>query len=335
MMTHRSVALIGIICGILVLAGCRFAAQTAVSPDPTTVPTTAVATSTPTVTPTPPPTLTPTATPAPTATPEPAAARFAIIGDLGTPGIISEAVANLVKGWQPEFIVTTGDNNFPNGEAATIDPNVGQYYHEFIHPYQGEYGAGAETNRFFPILGNHDWDVPGATPHFDYFTLPGNERYYRVVREPVTIYALNSMPGEPDGIEADSQQAAWLQQELAASTTCWDLVFFHHTAYTSGHRGPAPWMRWPFAEWGADATFSGHNHIYERVMLDGFPYITNGLGGAPRYAFAETVAAGSEVRYNLDHGAMLVETVAGQLSLQFVTITGEVIDSYTMEKSCP
>jgi hypothetical protein len=274
--------------------------------------------------------------PLPTATPTPAPqqVRFAVISDLGEAGPIAEQVADLVKSWEPEFIVTGGDNNFPHGEAATIDDNIGQYYHEYIHPYQGSYGEGAETNRFFPILGNHDWDAPGATPHFDYFTLPGNERYYHVVREPVAIYALNSMPGEPDGIDQESAQAAWLQQEMAASDTCWNLVFFHHTAYTSGHRGSSEWMRWPYPEWGADATFSGHNHVYERVMRDGFPYITTGLGGAPRYAFADTVIEGSVIRYNLDHGAMLVEAVGGSLTFQFVTRTGEVIDTYTMEKEC-
>ena len=25
-------------------------------------------------------------------------------------------------------------------------------------------------------------------------------------------------------------------------------------------------MRWPFAEWGASAVLSGHDHLYERVM---------------------------------------------------------------------
>lgn len=280
-------------------------------------------------------TLTPTATPEPSPTPEPQSARFAVIGDLGSPGPISEEVANLVKGWEPDFIVTTGDNNFPNGAAETIDANIGQYYYAYIHPYVGTYGPGADSNRFFPILGNHDWDVPGATPYFDYFTLPGNERYYSVVREPVTIYALNSMPGEPDGIDSESAQAAWLRRELAGSTTCWNLVFFHHTAYTSGHRGPSEWMRWPYREWGADATLSGHNHIYERVMIDDFPYFTNGLGGAPRYAFADEIAEGSAVRYNADHGAMLVEAVDWQITFQFVTRLGEVIDTFTLEKDCP
>ncbi len=336
-MIQRSFVLLWLLSSTMLLSGCGNAAEPATlapPPAPTAVP----AAIRPTVTQTVPPTATATIAPSPsptlTPTPEPQTARFAVIGDLGEPGSISAAVAELVQSWEPEFIVTTGDNNFPNGEAETIDANIGQYYHAYIHPYQGDYGAGAETNRFFPILGNHDWDVPGATPYFDYFTLPGNERYYRIVRGPTAIYALNSMPGEPDGIDQESVQAAWLQQELAESTACWDLVFFHHTAHTSGHRGPSPWMRWPYQEWGADATLSGHNHIYERVMVNGFPYLTNGLGGAPRYAFADSFAEGSAVHYNAEHGAMLVEAVDGRITFRFVTIGGELIDTFTLEKPC-
>src|SRR5690349_11205049 len=63
--------------------------------------------------------------------------RFANIGDFGLAGRGEEAVANLVKSWQPEFIVTNGDDNYQQGSAATIDKNIGQYYHDYIFPYVG------------------------------------------------------------------------------------------------------------------------------------------------------------------------------------------------------
>src|SRR5688572_15104008 len=127
-------------------------------------------------------------------------ASFAVIGDFGHAGPVEQAVADVVKSWNPDFILTVGDNNYPDGEASTIDENVGQYYHEYIGNYEGSYGPGAATNRFFPILGNHDWRADGAQPFLDYFTLPGNERYYDFVRGPVHFFALDSDPSEPDGI---------------------------------------------------------------------------------------------------------------------------------------
>ena len=62
------------------------------------------------------------------------------------------AVADLVTSWKPAFVVTTGDNNYPKGEAATIDDNIGKYYSDFIGNYRGRYGRGSSENRFFPVL---------------------------------------------------------------------------------------------------------------------------------------------------------------------------------------
>ena len=83
--------------------------------------------------------------------------RFAVIGDYGDAGEPEADVAALVKSWNPEFIITTGDNNYPSGAAETIDENIGQYYHEFIS-LPGTYGEGADTNRFF-LSCNHDWQA--------------------------------------------------------------------------------------------------------------------------------------------------------------------------------
>src|SRR4051812_45485396 len=85
--------------------------------------------------------------------------RFAAIGDYGTNDPKEAAVAQLVKNWKPEFIITLGDNNYSGGESTTIDQNVGKYYHEYILNYHGSYGAGSiGVQRFFPCFGNHDWD---------------------------------------------------------------------------------------------------------------------------------------------------------------------------------
>src|SRR3972149_3571495 len=105
--------------------------------------------------------------------------KFAVIGDYGANTQAEEDVANLVKSWNPEFIVTVGDNNYENGSASTIDENIGQYYHEFIFPYLGTYGNGSpDSNRFFPVPGNHDWNIPNLIPYLDYFTLLNNKRFY-------------------------------------------------------------------------------------------------------------------------------------------------------------
>ncbi|MCK4898150.1 MAG: metallophosphoesterase, partial [Anaerolineales bacterium] len=264
-----------------------------------------------------------------TPTPEPVV-RFAVIGDFGSGGQPESDVSDLVKSWGPDFIITTGDNNYPDGSHETIDANIGQFYHEFIYPYTGDYGDGADNNRFYPTLGNHDWNTLNAQPHFDYFTLPGNERYYDFTWGPLHFFALDSDSREPDGVGSSSIQADWLKEGLANSNANWKVVYMHHPPYSSGRHGSVDWTRWPYKEWGATAVLAGHDHTYERVIVDGFPYFVNGLGGGPIYSFDE-IMEGSQVRYNADYGAMLVEAVHARITFQFIDRQGELIDTYTIE----
>jgi tartrate-resistant acid phosphatase type 5 len=283
-------------------------------------------------------------TPVPTS--EPGQVRFAVIGDYGNGGDDEARVADLVDSWNPDFVITTGDNNYPDGKSSTIDSHIGQFYSSYIGDYQGDYGSGSAANRFWPSLGNHDWhtiscsggDCTGA--YFDYFTLPGNERYYEVDLGLVHLYAVDSDSDEPDDRDQDSAQAHWLQSRLAASTSCYNLVYFHHPPYSSGRHGSSTTMRWPFSAWGADAVLNGHDHTYERLEVDGIPYFVNGAGGASLYDF-ENIGdlppeATSLVRYNQDYGAMLVTATTGGITYQFYNASGSLIDEYTPpQQACP
>jgi hypothetical protein len=273
---------------------------------------------------------TPTPTTIPSLTPSSGSTRFAVIGDYGDGSQAELDVANLLKSWNPDFVITTGDNNYPDGAANTIDAKIGQFYHEFIYPYLGAYGAGASMNRFFPSLGNHDWTTSNARPYLDYFTLPGNERYYDYVWGSVHFFVIDSDDREPDGNTSSSMQATWLHNKLAVSTSIWNIVYLHHPPYSSGSTHPSdPTLQWPFAAWGADAILAGHSHTYERIYQNGIVYFVNGLGGGSIHTFG-TPVSGSQVRYNGDYGAMLVIANASQITFQFINRAGTLIDSYSL-----
>lgn len=258
---------------------------------------------------------------------------FAVIGDYGGGGTAEASVAAQVNSWNPDFIITVGDNNYPNGLAATIDQNIGQFYHAYMYPYKGTYGSGAAINRFFPVLGNHDWgdsypNPSGDQPYLNYFTLPNNNRYYDFVWGPIHFFALDSDPNEPDGAAYPSVQSAWLQAGLKSATEPWKLVYFHHTPYSSDTtHGPSAWMQWPFADWGASAVLSGHAHTYERLLENGIPYFVNGLGGEGIYDFNTVPETGSQVRYNLNYGAMKITASDTTITYQFITRDGSLRDS--------
>jgi len=246
---------------------------------------------------------------------------FAVIGDFGYAGPAEQAVADLVSEAQPEFIVTVGDNNYPNGSLDTWDENVTAYYGDYL-------ARGA----FFPAWGNHDWGYHRKKlPALEKVTyLPEPGRYYDFVRGPVHFFVLDSNWQEPHGIGADSRQAQWLKEGLAASTTPWQVVVLHHAPYSSGHHGSQPNLQWPYAEWGADIVLAGHDHTYERIARDGIFYIVDGVGGHPSlYAFEHEVE-GSLVRFNEDHGALFVWADAGQMRFEMHTVNHGVIDTFAL-----
>jgi hypothetical protein len=260
--------------------------------------------------------------------------HFAAIGDFGyaVAGSYEAPVAMLVHNLLPDFIITLGDNNYVDGSAEWIDRNIGQYYGRYISPYLGQFGPGATENRFFPSLGNHDWLTPGAQPYLDYFTLPGNERYYDVVRGDVHLFAIDSDISEPDGVTVGSVQARWLRDALAASTARWRVVYMHHPPYSSGSHGSTVALQWPFREWGANLVLAGHDHIYERLSVDGLTYVICGLSGYPeKYAVADPPLAGSISSYVANHGALIIDADDTRLRVRLCAIgTPQPIDEVVL-----
>ncbi|MBI5825033.1 MAG: metallophosphoesterase [Chloroflexi bacterium] len=259
---------------------------------------------------------------------------FAVIGDYGLAGQNEADVANLVKSWNPDFIVTAGDNNYQDGAAWSIDDNIGQYYHDYIFPYTGKYGNGSATRRFFPALGNHDWGANGAKPYFNYFGYYKQQTFYDFVQGPVHFFVLDSDKNEPEGVASTSAQAKWLKKSLAASTSTFNIIILHHPPYSSGRHGSNVYMQWPFKDWGADAVIAGHDHTYERLLVNGIPFFVNGIGGAELYKFENTLPE-SQVRFNLDFGAMRVEATSASMKFQTITRAGVLVDEYTIGQSNP
>lgn len=256
------------------------------------------------------------------------AQKFAAIGDFGVDDKNQRDVANLVKSWNPEFIITLGDNNYPDGEQSTIDKNIGKYYSDYIYPYKGSYGSGATTNKFFPVAGNHDYYTSGAVPHYNYFELPGNERYYDFVKGNVHFFAINSNKEEPHGILEDHRQAKWLKRKLGESTAKWKIVYMHHAPYSSGRHGSNSKLQWPYAEWGATVVIAGHDHHYERLEADGIPYFVNGAGGRSLYSIKPAIKE-SQVMHK-DYGAMLIDANSSFINFKFYTTDNVLVDSYTI-----
>jgi len=283
---------------------------------------------------------------------------FAVIGDFGDGSSSEAAVANMVHSWDPDFIITTGDNNLGtlSGPGQQWTAYVGNFYGQYT---LGDTSGGSNrypeqtgtTQRFFPSVGNHDTPTSsGTTAHYlDYFhdevSGPGRlptgtgshssaASYYDFVVGDAHFFAVDSDHIDPTTMAA---QKAWLQAGLEGSTSKFDFVYFHHAAYSScSSHSSTEQMQWPFQQWGATAVFGGHDHVYERIILtdddhDAFPYFTVGFSGRSLYGFA-TPIEGSVVRYSSDYGALRVTLDGDQAIFDAFSIAGggAQVDTYSL-----
>ena len=255
----------------------------------------------------------------------PGTVRVAVVGDYGNPGMIGDKVANAAKVWDPDVVATLGDNIHQNG-----DPKM------FAADVRDRYGWAMEKGILVLVEGNHDqlgWPADAIPllqqPELSYLN---NQRYFHwpIDRGLVDLFVLNSDPGEPDGRTWDSIQGRWLQDKLSISQANYKLVLMHESPFSSCQFGSQKELQWPFKKWGATAVLAGHCHFYQLMIIDGFPYFVNGLGGSPEKSEFLTPVPGSETQYNDDWGLMLIEADTSRINFRFVTIGGRVIDSYSI-----
>ena len=259
---------------------------------------------------------------------------FAAIGDYGDAGGPARQVSELVKSWNPAFIITLGDNNYAQGisrRSSKTSLSTTTISSTTLMPRKDTQCEGRaaidKTNRFFPSIGNHDaYSSTSYQPYLSFFTLPGKETYYDFERGSVHFFVLNSSDGDSSRC-CDTEQAVWLKEELARSTSLFNIVYFHHPPYSSSEHGSNATMQWPFEEWGASAVLTGHDHVYERITRKdspGFPYLVNGLSGRqeiyPCNVHPLDQAVFDSFCYNKNYGAIRATIAGNRLTFQFYTI---------------
>lgn len=254
---------------------------------------------------------------------------FAVIGDYGKSGNAEEEVATMVKSWNPDFILTTGDNNYQKGELATIQENISDYYGDYIYNFDApeEYRCEGtsfveEVNRFFPTPGNHDANnSDGLLPYLNFFTLPQGEEYYSFKWGSVNFYSLNSCAVNME------EQHQWLSEQLAISHTPFQIVYFHHSPYSPGPHGNESKMQWDFYAQNVNLVLTGHDHIYSRISRfdeEGLYYIVNGVGGRSLYSSSVNPLPADQFDtfyYDSDYGAIRAVATANKLVVEFYAVS--------------
>lgn len=213
--------------------------------------------------------------------------RIWVVGDCGRGSTFQREVRDAYYTWTgsrvPDLCLMLGDNAYNSGTDT-------EYQTGFYNIYPTYF-------RKMPVwstLGNHDANNGSTSttanfPYFDMFTFPtngecggvpsGTERYHSFDYGNVHVINLDSQASSRNTIEqngADGPMAAWLRQDLAATTKTWILAIFHHPPYSKGSHdsdteSQMVQMRTHFGpimeNGGVDLVLVGHSHAYERSML--------------------------------------------------------------------
>ena len=240
----------------------------------------------------------------------PATVRFAVKGDWGDATPAQAAVTRRMCGEDRRdpfaFLVTTGDNfSVPLGTAT--DAN-------FTRPERCLLRRGL---RWYAAWGNHDVHGTGTAE-----ALGSPQRYRAVERGPMLLLVLDG--NAPD----DPGQTRFVRRALASSSRPVRIVAFHQPIRTAGPHPPAEAARrrWEplFRRGGVTLVLQGHNHLYERIEVDGITYITTGGGGAQVYPCIR-LAEGLR-RCAFQHHFLTVDVTAAGASVRAITPRGTTIE---------
>ena len=268
---------------------------------------------------------------------------FALIGDYGDSGSKVRDVADMVKSWNPEFVVTAGDNNYETGQLSNMPDNIGQYYSDYIYNPDAPDGYRCigqadidEENRFFPSPGNHDYGSDINTNYLAYFTLPGNERFYQFRKGSTHFFSMDSNATGDFGV-----MKSWLEEQVAASDATFKVVIFHHPPFSASDHGNYESMQWNWAELGICAVLTGHEHSYQHIIEKANPsvhHIVNGLSGRTNIYGCSNNPLDENLFdvycYNNKNGAIRAVISDEQLTFGFYSVQagGILIDKVIIEK---
>ncbi len=237
---------------------------------------------------------------------------FAVIGDWGSGTSNETAVKNQIKTALVNFVLTVGDNAYSSGTAQQIQSYVFDVYKDVFH-----------SVFYYPTFGNHDHDTYNGQPSKDaYYIYPNGmgasaeELFYSFDYGDIHFVALDANKSYI-GTSLWNTQKTWLEQDLAATSQPFKIVYLHEPAYssTTSSHGYDPDVRAElvpiFESYHVDAVFQGHNHHYEQFYpilkgaqnnASGVKYYVTGNGGASLYTFSGAAATFSMERNNTAWG---------------------------------
>jgi len=259
--------------------------------------------------------------------------RLIALGDVRSQPHIWHKVAQRIFEEEQEALFIIGTGDYPADGRQ-----YGQWIDQFFVPARDLLAR----MPIWPSIGNHERTRASGdereeeSHYFSLFELPGNERWYRIDYQYLTLLVLDSN----SQMGSDSEQYAWLQEQLRSERERFTMAAFHHAPFTSGphgrrHEDGTP-REWPvdqgqrflaplFEMYGVDLVLNGHDHLYERSYKDGVYWVVTGGGGAPLYKIDSAENPYQQTAKSVYHYSTL-DVDKEAIRLTAVDLEGEIID---------
>jgi tartrate-resistant acid phosphatase type 5 len=283
--------------------------------------------------------------------------KFIVFGDWGRNGEdnqkeVAREMGIVAKKFKPEFIISTGDNFYPDGVRSTRD-------HSWLASYEDIYTAHSLQTDWYVVLGNHDY---GGDPQaeIDYslvdrkWNMPA--RYYSKIfyingdtTQGLMFVFLDTTPflteyynnGEKTHVQGQdtAMQREWLEKTLrdAPANIKWKFVFGHHPVYTGGGRmnaietGEMKKLFKPiFEKYHVNAYICGHDHNLQYIKPPGFTYYF--VSGAGSELSKTVIHPEGGVFAKAENGFMTFSISNNSLLVNVISFKREKLYTTTLKK---
>lgn len=280
-----------------------------------------------------------------TPAPEDTHLRFAVFGDSGRGTLPQYLIANELHRSGADLVLHTGDTVYP-----FLFPELADFR------FFSLYGPHMASSPYYVSTGNHDRDI-GVDVFGQVFHLPTNntdpsvhlskqttdESYYTVVHGPVQFFVLYAPFFYQYDFTTGFAQHAWLKSELSRSDRPWKFIVMHHPLRTSSLHWGDDYNRnqqldvqevrdilLPLAQnYGVQAVFSGHDHVYERFQPEGgVVSITTAGGGGNLYTLGRRDAMSSQFRRAFHFVRASIE--GNECRIEAVDAFGNILDTFSL-----
>ena len=250
---------------------------------------------------------------------------FAAFGDVRTNQADHQSVVNAIAAQAPDFVIQSGDLV----EVALL-PSEWQTFFDVERDL-------LRNAAYLPVMGNHEL-FGGRQAFEDYFSAPGlpGSSQYMLVWGNTRLIALDITVPYATG----SAQFQWMVDQLQAAAddprTVHVIVFLHYPPYSSSQHGNETdplkvraELTPVWEQYGVDLVIGGHDHDYERSVVNGRTYVVSGGGGAPLYDnghSAWTITSAKTLNY------CMIQVDGTQITVTVYDPLGTQLDAFTIDQ---